>query len=146
MKKFKASGILYSNGEHIGLTKCRIDGEDLEGVVKRSPEKIPVVSSFEHWRNPENVIGHATLEYVRHKGNPHIDAHVTFNTAESDFYEALLKKDRKAVRLGFMIRQFTRDENDILHDGRINLIVLSPDALGGYIYNFGWEDDDASDS
>ena len=52
-----------------------------------------------------------------------------------------MKKDRKAVRLGFMIRQFTRDENDILHDGRINLIVLSPDALGGYIYNFGWEDD-----
>jgi hypothetical protein len=140
MRSFKVSGILYSNGELIGTSTVRIATDDLEDLVKRSPERIPVVNSFNcNWHDPENVIGHAELEYVTNKGNLHIDAHVTLNAHNADIYEELLNRDPKAVRLGFLIHAYNRD-NDIIRGGTIRLVLLSTDALGGYLYKFGWED------
>lgn len=123
------------------MSTARIATEDLEDVIKRSPERIPVVSSLNcHWRDPENLIGHAELEYVTNKGNPHIDAHITLNAHNADIYEKLLNIDMKAVRLGFLIQVFNRD-NNVIHGGAIRLVSLSKDALGGYPYKFGWDDD-----
>lgn len=140
MRSFKVSGILYSSGEVIGMSSVRIATEDLEDLVRRSPERIPVVSSLAcHWCSPENIIGYAELEYVTNKGNPHIDAHITLNADNADIYEEVLNRDRKAVRLGFLISWFNVD-NNIIRGGTIRLVSLSADALGGYPYKFGWED------
>lgn len=141
---FKASGILYCNGENIGLTSYRIAEEYLEGLVKASPEKIPVVNTTNKrcWYDPENLIGRAELEYVSDKGNPHITAHITFNAQYRTLYEGVLQsRDRKKLRLGFLIDSFTTPKQDdrVIRDGKIQMIALSDTCLGGIIYKYGWE-------
>jgi len=142
---FKASGILYSNGETIGLTSYRIAGEYLEELVKVSPEKIPVVNTTNKslWNDPDNTIGYAELEYVDNKGNPHIVANITFNAQSRALYEGLLQsKDRKRLRLGFMIDAFKwpTPEKLVINDGVIRAIALAETCLGGWIHKYGWED------
>lgn len=142
---FKASGILYCNGETIGLTSYRIAGEYLEGLVKASPEKIPVfnTTSKSLWNDPDNTIGYAELEYVDNKGNPHIVANITFNAQSRALYEGLLQsKDRKRLRLGFMIDAFKWPipEKLVINDGVIRAIALAETCLGGWIHKYGWED------
>lgn len=142
---FKASGILYCNGETIGLTSYRIAGEYLEGLVKASPEKIPVfnTTSKSLWNDPDNTIGYAELEYVDNKGNPHIVANITFNAQSRALYEGLLQsKDRKRLRLGFMIDAFKwpTPEKLVIRDGVIRAIALAETCLGGWIHKYGWED------
>lgn len=141
---FKASGILYSNGETIGLTSYRIAGEYLEEIIKVSPDKITVfnTTSKSLWNDPTNIIGYAELEYVTDKGNPHIVAHVTFNEANRTMYEGVLQsKERKRLRLGFLIDSFKSPspKERIIHDGKIRAIALAETCLGGYIHKYGWE-------
>lgn len=141
---FKASGILYSNGETIGSTSYRIAGEYLEELVKVSPDKIPVVNTTNKrlWNDPTNTIGYAELEYVTDKGNPHIVAHITFNEASRTMYEGVLQsKERKRLRLGFLIDSFKSPgpEERVIHDGKIRAIALAETCLGGYIHKYGWE-------
>jgi hypothetical protein len=146
-KRFKASGILYADGEPIGLTRYRIAGDYLEELVNVSPKKIPVVSttSKRYWNDPENLIGRAELEYVTGKGSPHITAHITFNEQYRSLYEGVLQsKERTRLRLGFLIDSFTTPNEDdrVIHDGKIRMIALSDTCLGGVIYKYGWEDND----
>lgn len=146
-KRFKASGILYADGEPIGLTRYRIAGDYLEELVNVSPKKIPVVSTTNkrYWNDPENLIGRAELEYVIGKGSPHITAHITFNEQYRALYEGVLQsKERTRLRLGFLIDSFTApNENErVIHDGKIRMIALSDTCLGGVIHKYGWEDND----
>ena len=141
---FKASGILYCNGENIGLTSYRIAGEYLEELVKESPEKIPVVNTTNKslWNDPDNTIGYAELEYVSNKGNPHIVANITFNAQSRALYEGVLQsKERKRLRLGFLIDSFKSPgpEERVIHDGKIRAIALAETCLGGWIHKYGWE-------
>lgn len=142
---FKASGILYCNGENIGLTSYRIAGEYLEAIVKTSPEKIPVFNSTSksRWNDPDSTIGYAELEYVSNKGNPHIVANVTFNAQSRALYEGVLQsKERKRLRLGFLIDSFKSPgpEERVIRDGVIRAIALAETCLGGWIHKYGWED------
>jgi len=146
-KRFKASGILYADGEHIGLTKYRIAGDYLEELVKVSPNKIIVANTTNKslWYDPTNIIGYAELEYVSDKGNPHIVAHITFNEASRTTYEGVLQsKERKRLRLGFMIDSFKShgSKERVIYDGKIQAIALAETCLGGTIYKYGWEDND----
>ena len=141
---FKASGILYSNGETIGLTSYRINGEYLEELVKTSPDKIPVVSTTNKslWNDPDNIIGYAELEYVSDKGNPHIVANITFNEQSRALYEGVLQsKECKRLRLGFLLGSFKTPspEKRVIHDGVIQAIALAETCLGGWIHKYGWE-------
>lgn len=141
---FKASGILYSNGETIGLTSYRIAGEYLEELVKVSPDKIPVVSTTNKrlWNDPDNTIGYAELEYVTDKGNPHIVANITFNSQSQALYEGVLQsKERKRLRLGFLIVPVKSPgpEERVIHNGKIRAIALAETCLGGWIHKYGWE-------
>ena len=141
---FKASGILYCNGETIGLTSYRIAGEYLEELVKVSPEKIPVVNTTNKslWNDPDNTIGYAELEYVSDKGNPHIVANITFNAQSRVLYEGVLQsKECKRLRLGFLIDSFKAPgpEERVIHDGKIRAIALAETCLGGWIHKYGWE-------
>ena len=141
---FKASGILYSNGENIGLTSYRIAGEYLEELVKVSHDKIPVVNTTNKslWNDPDNTIGYAELEYVTDKGNPHIVANITFNAQSRALYEGVLQsKERKRLRLGFLIDSFKAPspEKRVIHDGKIRAIALAETCLGGWIHKYGWE-------
>ena len=112
-----------------------------------SPKKIPVVSTTNkrYWDDPENLIGRAELEYVSDKGSPHITAHITFNEQYRALYESILQsKERKNLRLGFMIDSFTTPKQDdlVIRDGKIRMIALSDTCLGGVIHKYGWEDND----
>lgn len=144
MRVFKASGILYASGERIGLTRYRIATEYLEELVKTSPVKLPVMNTTDKrmWDDPENVIGHAELEYVSDKGSPHIVANIAFNEQSRTMYEGVLQsKDRTKIRLGFLIDSFKTPgpEDTVIHDGKIRAIALADTCLGGHIYKYGWE-------
>ena len=155
-KRFKASGILYSDGDKIGTTDYKIASEYLEKLVAISPKKLPLIgagnalvprsnrrgTSNWTWNSADGVLGHAELEYVTDKGNPHIVANITFYDHRCREYEKILQsKERKQLRLGFYMSSVSMNVDDnILRDGVIRSIMLGDTCLGGYIYKFGWEE------
>lgn len=139
-KQFKASGILYSDGEKIGTTEYKIASDYLEKLVEISPKKLPVMNNWQ-WDSSDNIIGNAELEYVNDGDGPHIIAHITFNQfANRDYEQILQSKERRKLRLGFYMNSVSLNTDDkLLHDGVIRSIMLSDTCCGGHIYKFGWE-------
>lgn len=151
-KQFKASGILYSDGEKIGTTEYKIASDYLEKLVEISPKKLPVMNnggvrpqrlgvSNWKWNSSENIIGYAELEYVNDGDGARIIAHITFNQfANHDYEQILQSKERRKLRLGFYMNSVSLNTDDkLLHDGVIRSIMLSDTCCGGHIYKFGWE-------
>lgn len=138
---FKASGILYKSGTNIGLTDHGIDTDSIDSIIESSPDKIPVMRSYDYDPDPANIIGYATLRHT----DDGIRANVTFNAMSAKDYQEVFKTDQglDENRLGFMItyKDKLTKSNQNITKGVIRCVTLKPHNLGGKIDNFGWEEE-----
>ena len=145
-KKFTASGVLYKDGDTIGMTDKSLSDELMQKVVIKSPVKMPVLSEIHKAfsGDPDYVIGNASLVYQPATTDPsRITCHVDFNETHRKEYEKILngRKTREKLRFGFLLSDVKKDKDGNICDGRITAVSLSTTGLGGQVFCYGWEDE-----
>lgn len=121
----KYTGKVYALGEPIGGVDGRAvyDVEVLKNAIKSS--KVPLVSSFEGFNDPENVIGHCELE-VRDDA---IYATAEFIGPNSEVFEHEEVLD--GVRLGFYATGCDISKDKVVKSMTIRSVALCKTCLGG---------------
>lgn len=131
----KATGRVYTLGEVIGMTgKSVIKEEVLQDAIKSST--VPLVKTFEGMSDPENVIGHAELEFR----DGSLWANVTFNQqSEKDYWDAF--NNGYSPKLGFYASKVTADPIfGEVESMELRSICLSDTCLGGNLEDIKKED------
>ena len=131
----KATGRVYTLGEYIGMTgKSVIKEAVLQDAIKSST--VPLVKTFEGMNDPENVIGHAELEFR----DGSLWANVTFNQqSEKDYWDAF--NNGYSPKLGFYATQVTADPIfGEVESMELRSICLNDTCLGGTLDDIKKED------
>lgn len=128
----KAKARVYTLGEEIGTTRCMIsDPEVLKNAIKS--DKVPLLSSFENFNDPDKVIGHAELSF----DGDSLYATLTFNEATSDIYSEAFTAGYEP-KLGF--HAVKADSKDgVVSSMEIRSIALNETCLGGKLDDI-WEE------
>lgn len=128
----KAKARVYTLGEAIGTTRYMIsDPEVLKNAIKS--DKVPLLSSFENFNNPDKVIGHAELSF----DGDSLYATLTFNEANTDIYNEAFTAGYEP-RTGF--HAVKADSKDgVVSSMEIRSIALNETCLGGKLDDI-WED------
>lgn len=129
----KAKAKVYTLGESIGTTRCTVfDPEVLKNAIKS--DKVPLLSSFENFNDPDKVIGHAELSF----DGDSLYATLTFNEANADIYSEAFTAGYEP-RTGFhAVRADSKD--GVVSSMEIRSIALNETCLGGKLDDI-WEED-----
>lgn len=128
----KAKARVYTLGEAIGMTRYTVsDPEVLKDAIKS--DKVPLISSFENFNDPDKVIGHAELSF----DGDSLYATITFNEAYSDIYSEAFTAGYEP-RTGF--HAVKADSKDgVVSSMEIRSIALNETCLGGKLDDI-WEE------
>lgn len=129
----KAKAKVYTLGEAIGMTKYTVyDAEVLKNSIKS--DKVPLISSFENFNDPDKVIGHAELSL---DGND-LCATLTFNEANADIYSKAFAAGYEP-RTGFYAVTCNISKDGVVSSMEIRSIALNETCLGGKLDDI-WEE------
>lgn len=127
----KAKAKVYTLGEEIGTTRCTVsDPEVLKNAIKS--DKVPLLSSFENFNDPDNVIGHAELSF----DGDSLYATITFNEAYSDIYSEAFTAGYEPKTGFHAVRVNSKD--GVVSSMEIRSIALNETCLGGKLDDI-WE-------
>lgn len=128
----KAKARVYTLGEEIGKTRYKVcDAEVLKNAIKS--DKVPLLSSFEGFNDPDKVIGHAELSF----DGDSLYTTLTFNEAYSDIYSEAFTAGYEP-RTGFhAVRADSKD--GLVSSMEICSIALNETCLGGKLDDI-WEE------
>lgn len=128
----KAKARVYTLGEVIGMTRCMVsDPEVLKNAIKS--DKVPLLSSFENFNDPDKVIGHAELSF----DDDSLYATLTFNEAYSDIYSEAFTAGYEPKTGFHAVRADSKD--GVVSSMEIRSIALNETCLGGKLDNI-WEE------
>ena len=128
----KAKARVYTLGEAIGTTRCTVsDPEVLKNAIKS--DKVPLLSSFENFNDPDKVIGHAELSF----DGDSLYTTITFNEASADIYSEAFTAGYEP-RTGFhAVKVDSKD--GVVSSMEIRNIALNETCLGGKLDDI-WEE------
>jgi hypothetical protein len=128
----KAKARVYTLGEAIGTTRCTVsDPEVLKNAIKS--DKVPLLSSFENFNDPDKIIGHAELSF----DGDSLYATLTFNEANADIYSEAFTAGYEP-KLGFhAVRADSKD--GVVSSMEIRSVALNETCLGGKLDDI-WEE------
>lgn len=128
----KAKARVYTLGEEIGMTRCTVsDPEVLKNAIKS--DKVPLLSSFENFNDPDKVIGHAELSF----DGDSLYATITFNEAYSDIYSEAFTAGYEPKTGFHAVRADSKD--GVVSSMEIRSIALNETCLGGKLDDI-WEE------
>lgn len=128
----KAKARVYTLGEAIGKTRYKVcDAEVLKNAIKS--DKVPLVSTFENFNDPDKVIGHAELSF----DGDSLYATLTFNEANADIYNEAFAAGYEPKTGFHAVRADSKD--GLVSSMEIRSIVLNETALGGKLDDI-WEE------
>lgn len=129
----KAKARVYTLGEAIGMTRCTVtDPEVLKNAIKS--DKVPLLSSFENFNDPDKVIGHAELSF----DGDSLYATLTFNAASADIYNEAFTAGYEP-KLGFHAVKCDNSKDGTVRSMEIRSVALSETCLGGKLDDI-WEE------
>ena len=129
----KAKARVYTLGEAIGMTRYTVsDPEVLKDAIKS--DKVPLLSSFENFNDPDKVIGHAELSL----DGDSLCATLTFNEASADIYSEAFTAGYKP-RTGFHAVKCDKSKDGTVRSMDIRSIALNETCLGGKLDDI-WEE------
>ena len=146
-KQFYACGVLYKEGDTIGLTDKTLSDEMMRKIIVNSPLKVPVLSDLGKAisGNHDFVIGNAMLMYqfASNIYPARLAVKVVFNEQHRKEYETILNsgKARNRMHFGFLLSAVNHDNKGEIVDGKITAVSLDGNGLGGGIISYGWEDE-----
>lgn len=121
----KAKARVYTLGEAVGKTKYKVcDAEVLKNAIKS--DKVPLLSSFENFNDPDKVIGHAELSL----DGDSLYATLTFNDAIADIYSEAFTAGYEP-RTGFYAACVGSGKDGVVTSMSIRSVALSETCLGG---------------
>jgi len=128
----KAKARVYTLGEAIGTTRCTVsDPEVLKNAIKS--DKVPLLSSFENFNDPDKVIGHAELSF----DGDSLYATLTFNDANADIYSEAFTAGYEPKTGFHAVRADSKD--GVVSSMEIRSIALNETCLGGKLDDI-WEE------
>lgn len=128
----KAKAKVYTLGEAIGTTRCTVsDPEVLKNAIKS--DKVPLLSSFENFNDPDKVIGHAELSF----DGDSLYATLTFNEANADIYSEAFTAGYEPKTGFHAVRADSKD--GVVSSMEIRSIALNETCLGGKLDDI-WEE------
>lgn len=129
----KAKARVYTLGEAVGTTRCTVsDPEVLKNAIKS--DKIPLLSSFGNFNDPDKVIGHAELSL----DGGSLYATLTFNEAYSDIYSEAFTAGYEP-RTGFHAVGVGSGKDGVVTSMSIRSVALNETCLGGKLDDI-WEE------
>ena len=129
----KAKARVYTLGEEIGKTRYKVsDPEVLKDAIKS--DKVPLLSSFENFNDPDKVIGHAELSV----DGDSLYATLTFNDATADVYNEAFTAGYEP-RTGFHAVKCDKSKDGVISSMEIRSIALNETCLGGKLDDI-WEE------
>ena len=129
----KAKARVYTLGEEIGKTRYTVvDPEVLKNAIKS--DKVPLLSSFENFNDPDKVIGHAELSF----DGDSLYATLIFNEANADIYREAFTAGYEP-RTGFHAVQCDKSKDGAIKSMEIRSIALNETCLGGKLDDI-WEE------
>lgn len=129
----KAKARVYTLGEAIGMTRYTVtDPEVLKNAIKS--DKVPLLSSFEGYNDPDKVIGHAELSL----DGDSLRATLTFNEANADIYSEAFTAGYEP-KLGFHAVKCDKSKDGTVRSMEIRSVALSETCLGGKLDDI-WEE------
>ena len=129
----KAKARVYTLGEAVGKTRYKgCDAEVLKNAIKS--DKVPLLSSFENFNDPDKVIGHAELSF----DGDSLYATLTFNEANADIYNEAFTAGYEP-RTGFYAACAGSGKEGVVTSMEIRSIALSETCLGGKLDDI-WEE------
>lgn len=130
----KAKARVYTLGEAVGKTRYKVcDAEVLKNAIKS--DKVPLLSSFENFNDPDKVIGHAELSF----DGDSLYATLTFNDANADIYSEAFTAGYEP-RTGFYAVKCDKSKDGEISSMEIRSIALNETCLGGKLDDI-WEED-----
>lgn len=128
----KAKARVYTLGEAIGKTRYKVfDPEVLKNAIKS--DKVPLLSSFENFNDPDKVIGHAELSF----DGDSLYATLTFNDANADIYSEAFTAGYEPKTGFHAVRADSKD--GVVSSMEIRSIALNETCLGGKLDDI-WEE------
>lgn len=128
----KAKAKVYTLGEAIGTTRCTVsDPEVLKNAIKS--DKVPLLSSFENFNDPDKVIGHAELSF----DGDSLYATLTFNEGIADIYSEAFTAGYEPKTGFHAVRADSKD--GVVSSMEIRSIALNETCLGGKLDDI-WEE------
>lgn len=129
----KAKARVYTLGEAIGTTRYTVsDPEVLKNAIKS--DKVPLLSSFDGFNDPDKVIGHAELSF----DGDSLYATLTFNDATSDIYSEAFTAGYEP-KTGFHAVGVAKSKDGVVSSMEILSIALNETCLGGKLDDI-WEE------
>ena len=129
----KAKARVYTLGEAIGKTRYKVyDAEVLKNAIKS--DKVPLLSSFDGFNDPDKVIGHAELSC----DGDSLYATIIFNEANTDIYNEAFTAGYEP-RTGFHAVKCDKSKDGAIKSMEIRSIVLNETCLGGKLDDI-WEE------
>ena len=129
----KAKARVYTLGEEVGMTRYTVsDPEVLKNAIKS--DKVPLLSSFDSFNDPDKVIGHAELSL----DGDSLYATLTFNEATADIYNEAFTAGYEP-RTGFYATCVGSGKDGVVTSMEIRSIALNETCLGGKLDDI-WED------
>lgn len=129
----KAKARVYTLGEEIGKTRYKVcDAEVLKNAIKS--DKVPLLSSFENFNDPDKVIGHAELSF----DGDNLYATLTFNDATADIYSEAFTAGYEP-KTGFHAVSVGSGKDGVVTSMSIRSVALSETCLGGKLDDI-WEE------
>lgn len=128
----KAKARVYTLGEAIGMTRYTVvDPQVLKDAIKS--DKVPLLSSFENFNDPDKVIGHAELSL----DGDNLCATLTFNDAIADIYNEAFTAGYEPKTGFHAVRADSKD--GVVTSMEIRSIALNETCLGGKLDDI-WEE------
>ena len=129
----KAKARVYTLGEAVGMTRYTVvDPQVLKDAIKS--DKVPLLSSFEGFNDPDKVIGHAELSL----DGDSLYATLTFNDATADIYNEAFTAGYEP-RTGFYATCVGSGKDGVVTSMEIRSIALNETCLGGKLDDI-WEE------
>lgn len=130
----KAKTRVYTLGEAIGMPRYTVvDPQVLKDAIKS--DKVPLLSSFEDFNDPDKVIGYAELSL----DGDNLCATLTFNEAAGDIYSEAFNAGYEP-RTGFHAVKCDKSKDGVISSMEIRSIALNETCLGGKLDDV-WEED-----
>lgn len=129
----KAKARVYTLGEEVGKTRYKVcDAEVLKNAIKS--DKVPLLSSFEGFNDPDKVIGHAELSV----DGDSLYATLTFNETSADIYNEAFTAGYEP-RTGFYAVGVGSGKDGVVTSMSIRSVALNETCLGGKLDDI-WEE------
>lgn len=129
----KAKARVYTLGETIGMTRYTVsDAEVLKNAIKS--DKVPLLSSFENFNDPDKVIGHAELSF----DGDSLYATLTFNETNADVYNEAFTAGYEP-KTGFHAVKCNNSTDGTVKSMEIRSIALNETCFGGKLDDI-WEE------